>query len=125
MWIEQNPNPDGKRVGDCAVRAIALALDVDWDSAYLMIVVQGFIMKDMPSSNAVWGALLKRNGFRRYAIPDTCPDCYTVEDFANDHRHGIFVVGTGSHVVTVRDGHVMDSWDSSSEIPQYYWFKED
>ena len=29
MWIEHNGNPTGRRVGDCAVRAIEVALDVD------------------------------------------------------------------------------------------------
>ena len=27
MYIEYNPNPCGRRVGDCAVRAISKALD--------------------------------------------------------------------------------------------------
>ena len=31
MWIEYNPNPTGKQVGDCSIRAIAKALDVDED----------------------------------------------------------------------------------------------
>ena len=82
-------------------------------------------MGDMPSSDAVWGAVLRRNGFRRRAIPDTCPDCYTAEDFAADHPKGVFVLAFGGHVATVRDGNILDSWDSSQELPQYYFFKEE
>ena len=124
MWNEYNPNPEGRRVGDCSVRALAKALDVDWDTAYLMIVVQGFISKDMPSSNSVWGSVLRRNGFTREVVSNDCPDCYTIEDFANDHPKGIYVVGTGNHVVTIIDGIAYDSWQSSNETPQYFWKKE-
>lgn len=125
MWQPWNPNPTGRNVGDCAVRAIAAALDVDWETAYAMIAVNGFAMGDMPSSNSVWGAVLRQNGFYRESIPNECPDCYTFEDFAADHPKGTFVLGTGSHTATIRDGILMDSWDSRREIPQFYWFRKD
>ena len=57
-------------------------------------------------------------------IPNTCPDCYNAEDFTYDHPRGVFVLGFGRHVATVVDGDIYDSWDSSNEIPQYYWYKE-
>lgn len=123
-WRMYNPSPTGRNVGDCAVRAIAKALGTDWETAYALIALNGYLMGDMPSSNSVWGAVLRQNGFYRSAIPNTCPDCYTIADFADDHPDGVYVVGTGSHVVTIRDGIIYDSWDSSQEIPQYYWHKE-
>ena len=125
MWIEYNPNPVGRRVEDCAVRAIAKALDVDWETAYAMITSAAFNMGDMPHSNSVWGAVLRRNGFYRRSIPDWCPDCYTVEDFVKDNPKGVYVLGFGNHVATVVDGDVYDAWDSSDEIPQYFWYRKD
>lgn len=122
MWKLFNPNPVGRRVGDCAVRAISAALDVDWETAYDMICEAGRQMGDMPSADSVWGAVLRQHGFYRMAIPNTCPDCYTAEDFCRDHPHGVFVLGFGGHVATVVDGVLMDSWDSSAEIPVYFWF---
>lgn len=80
-------------------------------------------MADMPSSDAVWGAVLRRHGFKRKNIPDTCPDCYTIADFCEDNPHGVFVVGTGGHVVTVVNGDYYDAWDSGNEITQYVWYK--
>ena len=124
-WTLYNPSPVGRNVGDCSVRAVAKALDTDWETAYALIAMNGYLMADMPSSNAVWGAVLRQNGFSRYAIPSTCPDCYTIGDFADDHPHGVYVVGTGNHVCTIRDGVVFDSWDSRSEIPQFYWSKKE
>lgn len=125
MLIEFNPNPDNaKRVGDCSVRAIAKALDVDWDTAYLMNSKNGFALKDMPSSNAVWGATLRQNGFTRKAIPNECPDCYTANDFCEEHPEGTFVLAFTGHVATVVDGDIYDAWDSTKEIPQFYYEKE-
>lgn len=125
MWIEYNPNPTGRRVGDCAVRAVAKALNTDWETAYAMISSNGFQMGDMPSSNSVWGAVLRQNGFYRKAIPNTCPDCYTAEDFCMEYPKGIYVLGFGTHVATVINGNLYDSWDSSKEIPQYFWYRKE
>lgn len=125
MWIEYNPNPAGRTVGDCSVRAVSAALGVDWETAYTLICDAGYNMADMPSSNGVWGAVLRQNGFYRKSIPDSCPDCYTAGDFCIDHPLGIYVLGFGHHTATVIDGNIYDSWDSSREIPQYYWFRKE
>lgn len=79
MWREYNPNPTGRRVEDCAIRAVAKALDWDWEKAYATICSYGFAMGDMPHSNSVWGAVLRENGFVRKSIPEACPDCYTAD----------------------------------------------
>lgn len=125
MWEEYNPNPTGRRVGDCSVRAVSKALDTDWETAYAMLVKNGFLMGDMPSSDSVWGATLRQNGFKRTAVDNTCPECYTADDFGKDHPDGTFVLGFGGHVATIKDGTLYDSWDSSNEVPQFYWYKEE
>lgn len=123
-WRAYNPNPSARNVGDCSVRAVTKALGTDWETAYTMITMAGYQMNDMPSSNSVWGAVLRKRGFSRYIIPNSCPDCYTVEQFADDHPEGVYVVGMGNHVVTVEDGVIYDTWDSRKEIPIYYWSEE-
>ena len=125
MHVSYNPNPAQNIVGDCVVRAIAKLMDTDWEKAYLGVVTQGYKMYDMPSSNSVWGAYLKEHGYKRHTLPDTCPDCYTVAEFCRDHPSGRFLLGTGSHVVTVVDGDYYDTWDSGDETPIYYWSKEE
>lgn len=86
------------------------------------------MMSDMPSANRVWREYLKDNGFKKYLIPETCPDCYTVTDFCRDHQQGIYILGIdgnkGGHVVTVVDGNYYDTWDSGQEIPYFFWRKE-
>ena len=125
MWIEYNPNPAGRRVGDCAVRAVAKALGLDWEDAYALIAANGYRMGDMPSSDSVWGSVLRQNGFYRESIPDTCPECYTASDFAADNPRGTFVLGFGGHVAAVVDGDIYDAWNSGNEIPQFVWYRKD
>lgn len=123
VWVYYNPSPSGRNVGDCSVRAVAKALDTDWETAYAMIASAGYAMNDVPSSNAVWGSVLRRNGFVRSSIPPSCPDCYTAADFARDHPTGTYVLGFGNHVATLKNGRLFDSWDSSGLSPQYFWQK--
>lgn len=120
-YIYYNPNPLKLSVGDCTIRAISKVTGMDWKRAYLELLVQGYLMYDMPSSNRVWGELLKRFGFTQKLLPNTCPDCYTIKDFCNDFPTGIFVLGTGAHVIAVIDGNYYDSWDSGNEIPTYFF----
>lgn len=112
-------------MGDCAVRAVSVALGIDWETAYDLLADAGYQMGDMPSSDSVWGAVLRMHGFYRTAIPNSCPDCYTAADFAREHHRGVYVLGFGGHVATVRDGRLYDAWDSSREIPQFVWYKEE
>ena len=123
MWKKFQNNPAGRNVGDCSVRAISVALSVSWETAFAMLVGSAYLMADMPSSNEVWGAVLRRHGFIRESIPNTCPDCYTAGDFCAEHPEGIYVLGFGDHVATVKDGDLYDSWDSTDRVPQYVWRK--
>ena len=116
-----NPNPYGERVGDCVIRAICAATGQDWDTTYTGLTFQGFVLKDMPSSNYVWGEYLCSRGFERETIPNTCPACYTVADFCDDHPQGVYVLGTGVHAVAIVNGEVWDTWNSLNEVPVYYF----
>lgn len=124
-YIYKNPNPLKKRVGDCVVRGISILTNKSWVYSYICIVAQGLKMYDMPSSNEVWGSYLKSLGYKKYIIPDSCPDCYTTKEFCRDHQDGKFLVATGSHVVAIIDGNYYDTWDSGNEVPIYYFEKKD
>ena len=96
-WQMFNNNPTGRTgIGDCAVRALSVALGIDWEQAYTELVTMGFMMGDMPSSNAVIAGVLRKHGFNRASLDDTCSDCYTAEDFCADHPQGVYVLGFGN-----------------------------
>jgi len=124
-WKFFNPNPCNLLVGDCTVRAIALATIQDWHTVHRGLSLLSDEMCDMSSSNRVWGEYLYIRGFRRHIIPDTCPPCYTIRQFCNDHPYGIYILATGTHVVACKDGDYFDTWDSGQEVPIYYWKKEE
>lgn len=126
MYSYYNPNPiKNKRVGDCVIRAISKALNQSWEETYIDLTIQGYLMKDLLSSNSVWGAYLKSKGFTREIISNDCPDCYTIEDFCVEHPQGTYVIGTGSHAVAVVNGCIFDTWMSGDETPIYFYRKEE
>ena len=119
-----NPNPRNQRVGDCAVRAVAKALGKTWEDAFTALCAEAYELADMPSSNYVWGMLLRRYGFFQEMIPSICPKCTTVSQFAEEHPKGRYVLACTNHVVCVIDGDYYDTWDSGDEIVLYYFEKE-
>ena len=116
-----NPNPTGIATHDCVIRAISAVLDISWDDAFDLIADRAKAMGQTMDDNAVYGSLLRQRGFVRAIIPNSCPDCYTAEDFALEHPHGVYVLGFDGHVAAIIEGEIWDSWNSSRLVPTYYW----
>ena len=123
-YIHRNLNPGAKNVGDCTVRAIALATDQSWDKVYLDLCIEGYVLADMPSANDVWSQYLLDRGWIMHRLPDTCPLCYSLEDFCRDHEEGTYIVWTGTHVICVKSGRYYDAWDSGEKTVHFYFAKE-
>ena len=115
----RTPNPYGKM--DCVVRAICAAFGWTWERACAALSIQSFADGDNWAKDDVWGDFLEARGWTWFRIPDTCPRCYTLSEFARDHPEGVYIVGTGSHAVCVRDGVILDSWHSGGVIPLFAW----
>ena len=122
MYIYYQPNPCGRSVRDCSIRALTMALGVSWETAFDLAAKFAKNMCDMPDSDWVWGAVLRSHGYKRVTIPNNCPECYTVAQFAKDHQSGIYVLGLGGHVTVIKDGDIYDIWDTSNEVPIYAWY---
>lgn len=120
MFIRHNENRDGRNVGDCTVRALSTALNQTWEKTYWGLCVEGAAQADMPSSNRVWGAYLKKRGFRRRSPPDDV----TVGEFARRHPAGVYLLALNGHVVAVVDGEIIDTWDSSGQTVLYFWSRK-
>lgn len=69
MYKFYQPNTCGKSTGDCTVRALSKALNLGWKDTYIILVAQGLRVCEMPSSNAVWGEVLRRRGFKKEYSP--------------------------------------------------------
>ena len=121
MWIRCNPNPGNKEVPDCVIRAICIALRKRWVEVYDDLAALGRVEFNMPSADAVWGKYLYQKGFEPFLLPNSCPRCITVNQFCQLFPYGKYIIGTGSHAVTVIDGNYFDTYDSGGMIPSYYW----
>ena len=121
MFQYYNPNPYGFSVGDCVIRAISKVLNMSWEQVFIKLCAHAYEMGDMPSANYVWGTFLTKYGFKREMIPDMCPECYSVAEFAHDHPQGEYVVAIGQHVIAVVSGTYFDTWDSGQEVPIYFF----
>lgn len=124
-FIRYNNHPYQDDIDDCVIRALATFFDTTWDKAYLMLISQGYKMKLFPNNrNDVWGTLLHEMGCDFAYINFTCPNCVTVEKFADAHPHGRYILGTTTHAIAVIDGNYYDTWDSGQEYPVYYFTKK-
>lgn len=125
-WLYYNPNPAGNRVDDCVLRAICAATGASWEDVHVELCAISYELHDVQIGNRVWRAYMLRHGYALEAIPNTCPECYTVGDFADEHQTGVYLLGTGHHAVTVVDGGiVLDTFDSRAESPIYYYHKKE
>ena len=125
MYVHYDKNPRGNdRAGDCVIRAISIVTGDSWEKIYTELCIEGFYAGDWGNQNGVWDGYLRSRGFQRHICPNDCPACYSVADFANEHKHGHYIVATGSHAVAVVDGCYIDSWDSGSVSPIYYYTKQ-
>jgi hypothetical protein len=124
-WKNYNANPRRRRTGDCTIRAICTALGADWYATYFDVVIEGAVEADMPSTNRVWRKFLRRLGFRMCLVDDHGRNCYSVNDFCEEHPDGAYILALDGHVVAVIDGEYYDTWESGDEEPVYYWIIKD
>ena len=121
MWRRFQPNPFNISTSDCTVRAVCAVTGLDWRTAHRILCELSGELGEMPDRNRSWWAFLRAIGFTQFRLIDTCPDCYTVADFARDHPHGRYILGPHEHAVAVIDGDWWDSWDSGDTVPTYYF----
>lgn len=119
-----NPNPALLDVDDCAVRALCRITGLPWTAVHQHLCDLSRNIADMPNSDRAFVAALHSLGFSRRAVPDLCPDCYTVARFAADNPVGAFVLATPGHVAAVIDGDWYDTHDCAAKNVIFVWHKE-
>ena len=124
MYVYANPNPCRREEPDCVVRAVCLATGQNWDDVHWDLCILSHYECTMPSVNWLWDLYLRKCGFEKFLLPDACPKCVTVSEFAKRYPNGTYVIGTGTHAVCVRDGDWLDIFDSCDEVPTYFYRKK-
>lgn len=123
MFIKFNDNPCGRTTGDCVIRAISIVEGIPWKKVYLALCVEGYEECTFGDDNKTWDKYLQSIGYRRFNFPNT--PGYKLSTFADNHKEGKYIVGTGTHAVAVVNGDIIDAWDCSDETPLYFFTKTD
>lgn len=119
-----NPNPLKKETGDCVFRACSIATGKDWDTVYRDLFEIGFELKVPPSMKEAYETYLAGLGFKYTGISNKKGSKRpTVEQMAkltkgNDR---VIVCRVANHVVTVKGGSILDTWDSGDCSLYGYW----
>ena len=116
--------PNDHICGDCAVRAVAKALNKTWYTVYDELCKIGREMQMMPNEREVVGKYLEKNGFVWKAVKvskgTTRPK---VSSFAEDNTNPA-VLSLSGHYSSSREGKYYDIWDCGSYAVYGYWIKK-
>ena len=115
--------PSSHKSGDCAIRAVAKAINKTWYQTFDELVLIARKMQLMPNDTKVVGALLKQYGFEWVPIKvergSTRP---IVADFAKLHEETC-VLRVSHHLTSCGKGKYYDIWDCGNSSLYGYWIK--
>lgn len=117
MFIYHNENPDHELIGDCVVRAIAFALDEDYNKVLFdLFRASNYFDCDMLVRNC-YGVLLTEI----YNLPMYYGNDNSVEKIAKDFRDKNVIMRIDGHLTCSKGGNIFDTWDTSQEIVDVFW----
>lgn len=108
--------------GDCGARALAIALDIDYQMAYKIIANTNSDFGYSKSARngihkTVYDWLLKDFGFKWHSAPKFDGR----KAYCKDMPKGIVIARQAKHFVAVINGIPHDTWDSSNKMIYGYW----
>lgn len=117
MFIYYNVNPNGEHKGDCVIRAISLALDIDYyEVIELLDKVSNYFNCDILVKDC-YSKLLNED----FKLPKIKSYEKTVQEVAYDFRNNILVLRINEHLTCAMYGDIYDIWDCSDEIVDVFW----
>lgn len=125
-WKYYQPNKKDLKdnYGDCAVRCICKAENIEWLDAYdIMYKISREIQCPL---NVKFGfeAIVKALGYEYVGISNKKGTKRpTVQTFAKQNPEGVYICVVANHYVTVADGYFYDTWDSGEKSLYGYWVK--
>lgn len=126
-WKEFNPNPKGKNVNDCSIRAYCKANNLTWDEAFDLACKVAKEEKDIINAGKVCHKILTEHlgwTLNEESKKVKTKDRITVQEFALTHNYGTYVLMCKSHAVVVSNGFIYDSWDSGNKKMHYFYEKK-
>lgn len=118
--------PSKHKDGDCVVRAVCKATDMEWFDVYDELCRIGRKLQRMPNSDKTYKKMLVDRGFEYCGLKmEKGSKRLTVKEFARKHKKGTYVLRVAGHVVTVVNGKYYDIFDSGDYcVYSYFWKNE-
>ena len=106
------------RVGDCVIRALAIATGEDYNSVRNELWNTSLKNGDMPNSKLTYESFLIKRGFvKEKKIKGYCLGQYPIS------HNDVYVVRLANHLVCLDKGLVRDIWDCRGKSPYNTWRK--
>ena len=127
-WKYYQPNKMDLKdnYGDCAVRTICKAEDMEWLEAYDLMYKLSREVQSPLNCKQGFEHILKNLGYTYTGISNKKGSKRpTVNEFALAYKEGTYVCVVASHYVAVQEGYFYDTWDSGNKSLYGYWLKEE
>lgn len=118
MFKYYNANPNGDEIGDCVIRAISLALDIDYYKVIDLLYKNSNYFNCDIIVRDCYGIFLDKN------YPRIKSSNKTVEEVAEDFKNNILVIRIEGHLTCSMYGVIYDIWDTSDEEVDIFWVIE-
>ena len=121
-FIRYNANPKDWKIGDCVVRACAVANQITWEEAYEELCNIGKKKCRMPNDDCTIEAFLKENGFiTMKQEKDVNGNWLDVEQLIEAHPDDILVIRVAHHLTVSIKGVLIDTWNCcASKTGRFY-----
>ena len=115
MYKYSKKNPIGRDVEDCVLRSISLAEGKSWRETYRelseLAIDEGLMLNSVE--------FVEEYLDKRY--DRQCHTAKTVEEFANEHRRGRYLVTMPNHITCIIDGVIYDTFNPAHRIMRCAW----
>lgn len=112
-----NENPNGEYVGDCVTRAITLASGLTYEQVQEKLYYCGKLLECDPLCVSCYDFLLTKY----FEFDRLDPHGATLDEFADKHTNGLYLVRSKGHISVLLDNCVYDTWDCRNMILTDCW----
>lgn len=126
-YYQPNDKDHKDQYGDCQIRALSKALGKTWVETFDLVYpicrekqIMDIFCCELNTTKEAMSEL----GFEYVGVTNKKGTKRpTVEEFAKNHKEGVYIAKVAHHVVAVVDGLFYDTWDSGYK-PMYGYFKK-
>ena len=116
-----NPHPKGIKTGDCVVRAVALAFDKDYLEARRELNKAKRELKFDSYKDAKFIYDYLKEYERLIIAVERGKPRMKAAEFVWKYGKGTYIVKMAKHIACIKDGKLLDTWDSSEKTIYTAW----